>query len=99
MAKNNDDFPEEYLDEPEKPFDESDYDPKRLGNTVELSNKSFSQKMVQEMNQNQLKISKLKLKNLIKEKKQIKQYLKKNKTTTTKTTQSPNTSTITRGSE
>ncbi len=62
----------------EEPFDESDYDPRRLGNTVELSDKGFSQKMVQEMNQNHLKILKLKLENLIKEKKQIKQYMKEN---------------------
>ncbi len=59
-------------------FDESDYDPKRLGNTVELSDKGFSQETVQEMNLNRLKISKLKLKNLIKRKKQLKQYMKEN---------------------
>lgn len=47
-------------------------------NTVELSSKGFSQEMVQKMNQNQLKISKLKLEKLIKKKKQIKQYLKEN---------------------
>lgn len=47
-------------------------------NTVELSNKGFCQELVQEMNQNQLKVSKLKLENLIKEKKQIEQYLKEN---------------------
>ncbi len=64
--------------EKEEQFDESDYDPVRLGNTVELSNKGFSQEMVQQMNKNQLKIAKLKLKNLRKEKKQIKQYLKEN---------------------
>ena len=62
----------------EEQFDESDYDPRRLGNTVELSDKSFSQKMIQEMNLNRLKISKLKLKNLIKRKKQLNQYIKEN---------------------
>ena len=62
----------------EEMFDESDYDPKRLGNTVELSDKGFSQEMVQEMNLNELKILKLKLKNLIKERKQLKQYIKEN---------------------
>ena len=67
--------------EDEEAFNESDYDPKKLGNTVELSDKGFSQKMVQEMNQNQLKILKLKLENLIKEKKQIKQYMKENQLT------------------
>ncbi len=70
------------IEEPE--FNESDYDPKRLGNTVELSSKGFSQKMVQEMNKNKLKIAKLKLKNLRKEKKQIKQYLKENLLTKSK---------------
>ncbi len=65
----------------EEQFDESDYDPKRLGNTVELSDKGFSQKMVQEMNLNRLKISKLKLENLIKRKKQMKQYMKENQLT------------------
>ncbi|KKM77280.1 hypothetical protein LCGC14_1371570 [marine sediment metagenome] len=49
-----------------------------LGSTVELSNEGFSQKMVQTMNKNEVKIAKLKLKILRKEKKQIKQYLKKN---------------------
>lgn len=67
----------------EEPFDESDYDPARLGNTVELSDKGFSQKMVQEMNQNKLKILKLKLKRLIKKKKQIKKYIKENQGVTT----------------
>ncbi len=62
----------------EEQFDESDYDPKRLGNTVELSDKGFSQEIVQEMNLNRLKISKLKLKNLIKRKKQLKKYMKEN---------------------
>ncbi len=74
-------------------FDELDYDPKKLGNTVELSDKGFSQKMVQEMNQNQLKILKLKLENLIKEKKQIKQHMKENQT------QTPNTSTNPEGNQ
>ncbi len=46
-------------------------------NTVELTDKGFFQEMVQEMNKNQLKIAKLKLSKLIKEKKQIKAYLKK----------------------
>ncbi len=50
-------------------------------NTVELSNKGFSQELVQEMNNNQLKIAKLKLANLIKKKKQIKAYLKENQLT------------------
>ena len=72
--KFEEDFPkdeeEEYF---EPPIETTIYE-----NTVELSNKGFSQEMVQEMNQNQLKISKLKLKNLIKEKKQIKQYQKEN---------------------
>ncbi len=66
---------------PEEPFDELDYDPGRLGNTVELSDKGFSQKLVQKMNQNQLKILKLKLKSLIKERKQIKQHMKENQIT------------------
>ena len=74
MKQNFDeDFPkdedEEYFEEPE---------PTELGNTVELSNKGFSPKMVQEMNKNKLKIAKLKQKLLKKEKKQIKQYLKEN---------------------
>ena len=47
-------------------------------NTVELSSKGFCQEMVQEMNLNNLKISKLKLENLIKEKEQLKQYGKEN---------------------
>ena len=51
---------------------------KFLETTVELSNEGFSQKMVQQMNKNELKIAKLKLKILRKEKKQIKQYLKEN---------------------
>ena len=48
------------------------------GTTVAISEEGFSQEMVQEMNQNQLKIAKLKLKLLRNEKKEIKQYLKQN---------------------
>lgn len=70
-------FDEEFPEDEPDPIPE-EYEGRFLGNTVELSNKGFSQTMVQEMKQNSLKIAKLKLKNLKKEKKQIKQYLKQN---------------------
>ncbi len=73
--KFDEDFPadgEDFDSIPEE-LETNDYE-----NTVELSDKGFSQEMVQEMNKNQLKIAKLKLESLIKEKKQIKAYLKKN---------------------
>ncbi len=71
-------FEEDFPKDEEEEYFEPPTDTTIYENTVELSNKGFSQKLVQEMNQNQLKILKLKLKNLIKEKKQIKEYLKEN---------------------
>ncbi len=56
----------------------AEIEPVVFDNTVELSSNGFCQEMVQEMNRNQLKISKLKLKNKIEQRKQIKAYLKKN---------------------
>lgn len=68
----------------EFPENEEDFDliPDELkqtnkGNTVEISNKGFSQKMVQQLFKNQLKIAKLKLKLLINEKKTNQTILKR----------------------
>ena len=75
--KFDEEFPESEEDLASIP-DEDELELEFLGTTVELSDKGFSQKMVQEMNKNEVKIAKLKLKLLRKEKKEIKQYLKEN---------------------